>query len=141
MKNVEYMARFHRRLDRLPQPLRQRVYVRALREALWSWTFWKEVALGLVSATTLAGFVTFVFVSILAHFAGLRDQTLQRMFYIGTGVVATAAIGFWGKLMVDAIGGRMLADDTCIVCGYDLTGNQSGRCPECGTAVAPKPRV
>lgn len=25
----------------------------------------------------------------------------------------------------------------CRQCGYDLTGNVSGRCPECGTAVAP----
>ena len=23
----------------------------------------------------------------------------------------------------------------CIYCGYDLTGNTSGRCPECGEAV------
>jgi hypothetical protein len=28
----------------------------------------------------------------------------------------------------------------CQKCGYDLTGNQSGRCPECGTEVAPNPR-
>lgn len=25
----------------------------------------------------------------------------------------------------------------CRACGYDLTGNQSGRCPECGTDVQP----
>ncbi len=25
----------------------------------------------------------------------------------------------------------------CRVCGYDLTGNVSGRCPECGTAIQP----
>jgi hypothetical protein len=24
----------------------------------------------------------------------------------------------------------------CVTCGYDLTGNTSGTCPECGTAVA-----
>lgn len=24
----------------------------------------------------------------------------------------------------------------CVSCGYDLTGNRSGRCPECGTAVS-----
>ncbi|MCG3137381.1 MAG: hypothetical protein HJJLKODD_01225 [Phycisphaerae bacterium] len=23
----------------------------------------------------------------------------------------------------------------CLTCGYDLTGNASGRCPECGTAA------
>jgi hypothetical protein len=26
---------------------------------------------------------------------------------------------------------------TCRGCGYDLTGNVSGRCPECGTACLP----
>jgi hypothetical protein len=24
----------------------------------------------------------------------------------------------------------------CVACGYDLTGNVSGRCPECGTTIA-----
>ena len=26
----------------------------------------------------------------------------------------------------------------CVPCGYDLTGNESGVCPECGTATSPK---
>jgi|GEM_PF-4044294 len=26
---------------------------------------------------------------------------------------------------------------TCLDCEYDLTGNESGTCPECGTAIAP----
>lgn len=26
----------------------------------------------------------------------------------------------------------------CLTCGYDLTGNESGKCPECGTAVVPR---
>jgi hypothetical protein len=28
-----------------------------------------------------------------------------------------------------------LANGICIACGYDLTGNVSGKCPECGVAV------
>ncbi len=27
----------------------------------------------------------------------------------------------------------------CRTCGYDLTGNESGRCPECGTAIKQSP--
>jgi hypothetical protein len=26
----------------------------------------------------------------------------------------------------------------CMVCGYNLTGNTSGVCPECGTAISEK---
>lgn len=33
---------------------------------------------------------------------------------------------------------RRLEDaNLCVACGYDLTGNVSGRCPECGTACQP----
>jgi hypothetical protein len=32
---------------------------------------------------------------------------------------------------------RRIAPGHCRNCGYDMTGNVSGRCPECGTAVPP----
>lgn len=28
--------------------------------------------------------------------------------------------------------------DCCTSCGYDLTGNDSGTCPECGTSIPPE---
>lgn len=31
---------------------------------------------------------------------------------------------------------RRLAGGQCLICGYDLTGNVSGVCPECGRSVA-----
>ena len=37
--------------------------------------------------------------------------------------------------------GQQVPPGHCHTCGYDLTGNVSGRCPECGTPVEPgKPR-
>lgn len=30
---------------------------------------------------------------------------------------------------------RNSIEESCKICGYDLTGNTSGRCPECGTVV------
>jgi hypothetical protein len=30
---------------------------------------------------------------------------------------------------------RSIPPGHCQKCGYDLTGNESGRCPECGTAI------
>jgi hypothetical protein len=32
-------------------------------------------------------------------------------------------------------------DGICDRCGYDLTGNTSGKCPECGLRIAPKRAV
>ncbi len=34
---------------------------------------------------------------------------------------------------------RRHAPGHCRKCGYDLTGNVSGRCPECGTTIVPVP--
>lgn len=33
---------------------------------------------------------------------------------------------------------RLAANRQCVKCGYDLTGNISGRCPECGAPVHPE---
>ena len=33
---------------------------------------------------------------------------------------------------------RRYPPGNCQRCGYDLTGNTSGRCPECGTTIAPE---
>jgi hypothetical protein len=32
---------------------------------------------------------------------------------------------------------RVFPPNLCQVCGYNLTGNESGVCPECGTEIAP----
>ena len=31
---------------------------------------------------------------------------------------------------------RKLGPNACPSCGYDLTGNQTGECPECGESIA-----
>lgn len=36
---------------------------------------------------------------------------------------------------------RRLVAGRCTECGYDLTGNVSGTCPECGEPTAPKARL
>jgi hypothetical protein len=46
-----------------------------------------------------------------------------------------------GILVCELVGRRRRASDpveppTCHVCGYNLTGNVSGRCPECGQAIS-----
>jgi hypothetical protein len=39
-----------------------------------------------------------------------------------------------------ALSTRRLKPGVCHHCGYDLTGNTSGRCPECGQAIDSLPR-
>lgn len=43
-------------------------------------------------------------------------------------VVAPTSVLWWYHL-------RRRATGCCVSCGYDLTGNLSGRCPECGEAI------
>jgi hypothetical protein len=43
---------------------------------------------------------------------------------------ATTAVLWWRDR-------RRIPQGHCRKCGYDLTGNVSGRCPECGTIIAP----
>lgn len=45
-------------------------------------------------------------------------------------------VGFMGVPDAEVV--RRLSPNLCRQCGYDLTGNVSGRCPECGTMI---PRV
>jgi hypothetical protein len=50
--------------------------------------------------------------------------------YVGVALAATAAgLTLWGARHREATAG------TCAACGYDLTGNVSGVCPECGTPL------
>ena len=43
----------------------------------------------------------------------------------------------WLRQQLDRhVGRRRMALGLCIACGYDLTGNVSGVCPECGKATA-----
>ena len=58
---------------------------------------------------------------------------------MGTGV----SIPLWGLLLIVAIPpvvrwrrSKKRSAGHCKTCGYDLTGNESQRCPECGTATS-----
>jgi len=43
-----------------------------------------------------------------------------------------------GSLLLHSSGiSRKRRDGTCERCGYNLTGNISGRCPECGRRITP----
>ena len=42
-----------------------------------------------------------------------------------------------GSFLVEAMKKRRPPAGVCAKCSYDLTGNMSGVCPECGTAAEP----
>jgi hypothetical protein len=75
---------------------------------------------------------------------GLRvgmPWTLFAAAYAGYG------LGFAGTVAARALEGRRSRktrrrrQGLCTECGYDLTGNVSGKCPECGVHVNPKARL
>lgn len=55
------------------------------------------------------------------------------------GFVATLAVA--RRQRRKSVRSRRRANGLCGECGYDLTGNKSGTCPECGMHVVPKARL
>ena len=51
------------------------------------------------------------------------------MLYVLVRLVGLAGVRF---LFVTVV---MQDDNSCALCGYNLTGNVSGVCPECGTSI------
>lgn len=58
--------------------------------------------------------------------------SLEPIYIIGAGI----ALGIVALALNTRLGhGRPRGDRACAKCGYDLTGNTSGTCPECGTTA------
>ena len=67
------------------------------------------------------------------YYSVTRQGILHNdMLFWGTLMLLASAIGFW----IVAARGRAVDPRLCRACRYDLTGNVSGVCPECGRAVA-----
>lgn len=73
----------------------------------------------------------------------LDDQSLRWLpYYYSHGPYSYAFFPLWILVLVSAsaFGCALLLErrsmrGACPLCGYDLTGNVSGRCPECGTPI------
>ena len=69
--------------------------------------------------------------------AELPDRLLEGTLYLSAG--AGLAVGAWlyrrrtRRIIREILNQRGVL--ICVPCGYDLTGNVSGRCPECGVAT------
>ncbi len=62
------------------------------------------------------------------------NLVLRNLEYLTIEMVIVVAITMVVWAMCRAVRGRIIADDgsVCRQCGYCLTGNVSGTCPECG---------
>jgi hypothetical protein len=47
--------------------------------------------------------------------------------FLGASAFSTALLWYWSR--------KRYPPGYCRSCGYDLTGNESGMCPECGTPI------
>ena len=56
------------------------------------------------------------------------------------GLIWLLAILLWGSMMI-CFRQRRTPPGFCVQCGYNLTGNVSGVCPECGSPIIPEPPV
>jgi hypothetical protein len=93
-----------------------------------------SAAFGLIVATLIAYLRLARSLSLPPRF---DEKTMHRVaIAIFASLVATAVVGMvWiPSELANDLWDR--AENACLQCGYDLTGNQSGRCPECGQDVA-----
>ena len=74
----------------------------------------------------------------LAPCANLLLLVLVNMSVTRTLRRAGIRVGFLGANLDEVE--RVLNPMLCKSCGYDLTGNVSGICPECGRPIPPQPR-
>jgi hypothetical protein len=96
--------------------------------AVWLTTIWMAAALprsgGLIALFVLTSWMPAVNLLVLLYVNRRVIQALRR---------AGLRVGFMGVKDEDVV--RRLSPYLCLTCGYDLTGNVSGICPECGKVV------
>lgn len=85
-------------------------------------------------------FVLFSFMFVIYQLVDVVPYPhMRRDWLIGSLIIGGAALGFlWLALSFRRQATRLrerLRNGHCVSCGYDLTGNISGVCPECGEPV------
>jgi hypothetical protein len=121
----------------VPKKERTRLWRRALRKAL-DWRYWATMVVVVAAVGALSG-AMWATLPLRLTALGLRGPTaggvvMAASWLLGWGV---GLLGFqvtWRRALPH-LRAELLAAGRCLGCGYDLTGNASGACPECGAAV------
>ena len=119
-------------LRRLPTPEARREVLRlARREVDKHWAFW----VGIVAIVVADVVITFL----LPRFGvPMPWRGTTRGLLSAAAMIACLLLGWSFRKTIRRSLWRELASrhiPCCTSCGYDLTGNVSGRCPECGAKV------
>lgn len=118
----------------------------------WAWIFfvyWRQgdryTQLGRMIRALIAGSVVEAFVAIPAHIwtSRPRDCYCERNTYTSLVFAGTVLLWAFGPgivlLFLHEHYRRMRLYPRCLNCGYQLTGNTSGTCPECGEKTPTQP--
>ena len=72
----------------------------------------------------------------------LARPRAARAAMVGGYATCLAGMLAWRRLAArEPLRKRRRRRGLCTECGYDLTGNASGKCPECGVPVSPRARL
>jgi len=115
----------------------RRLFTLAAAMSLWLWIGWFILNLGIVRRNEFDADHSWYYWGIVP----IRQRFLWLVRY---GILIWCALGVLPACSLIVIEYRRWISRRfrplgfCVKCRYDLTGNTSGACPECGTAVAEK---
>ena len=105
------------------------VFIAALAHALVRGRFWLTcVGVSIVGNAVVTFFVAPIFLGTVSNIWPIACCS-----WILPGILVAAVVGAPFAMLRRP----PVLEGHCVSCGYDLRGNVSGRCPECGTPVPP----
>ena len=119
-------------LDRLPtRDARRAAVARAKREVGKQWLYWMA-AVGIIAADVC------IVLSLPALGVPIASSGTVRGLLMAASMLGLWLLGWSFRKTIRRALWRILVEHgipCCTACGYDLTGNTSGRCPECGWVI------